>query len=90
MNEVAEIAFKILFRIVAQFVVNVALEILLTLSFLFFRRTGDVLIEDAVPTPVPNKPLDPIPDWAAALLGLIFWCALAAAAWLSWPWLASL
>lgn len=98
MNQLVETAFKILFRIVAQIVINMAARIALTAAFLFFRRTGDFLIElatldyfrDHSNVPLHEKPLNPVPDWASALLGLAFWCAFAAAAYFSWPWLASL
>lgn len=82
----------------AQFVINVAAHIVASLSYLFLRRTGDFLIElatldyfrDHSNVPLDWKPLNPVPGWAAALLGLCFWCAFATAAYLSWPWLASL
>lgn len=98
MSEIVEIALKILFRIVAQIVLRFVAYVALSLFFIFFRRTGDFLIElvtldyfrDHSNVPLDWKPLNPVPDWAAALLGLSFWCAFAAAAWLSWPWLASL
>jgi hypothetical protein len=97
MNAIVEIAFRFLFRIVAQFVLNIAAHIALSLFFLFFRRTGDFLIElatldyfrDHSNVPLHKKPLNPVPDWAAALLGVSFWCAFAAAVYLSWPWLSS-
>lgn len=97
MNFVVEAAFRLLFRIVARIVLSFALNIVFSLALLFFHRTGDFLIElvtldyfrDHSKVPVHKKPLNPVPDWAAALLGVSFWSAFAAAVYLSWPWLSS-
>lgn len=97
MSALFEFAFKFLFRIVAEIVIRFAAYIALNLFFLFFRRTGDFLIElvtldyfrDHSNVPLDWKPLHPVPDWASALLGVIFWSGFAAAVYLSWPWLSS-
>jgi hypothetical protein len=97
MSALVEFAFKFLFRIVAEIVVRFAAYIALNLLFLFFRRTGDFLMElvtldyfrDHSDVPLDWKRPHPVPDWASALLGVIFWCEFAAAVYLSWPWLSS-
>ncbi|HEX8379002.1 MAG TPA: hypothetical protein VF619_00465 [Allosphingosinicella sp.] len=97
MSSIVEVAFKFLFRIVAELVLSFVANIALSLTFRFFLRTGDFLIDlvtlnyfrDYSSVPMHEKPLHPVPDWASALLGLCFWCAFAVAAFLSWPWLSS-
>ena len=97
MNEIVELAFKLLFRIVAQFVINVAAQIAVSLTYLYLRRTGDFLVElvtldyfrDHSDVEIEDKPLHPVPGWAAALLGLVFWCGFATTAYLFWSWFAS-
>ncbi len=97
MSGIVEIAFRLLFRIVAEVVIRFAAYVALSLLFIFLRRTGDFLMDlvtldyfrDHSDVPLDWKPLHPVPDWAAALLGLCFWCAFVAAAYLSWPWLSS-
>jgi hypothetical protein len=97
-SEIGEIAFRILFRIVAETLFRFVAYVAFSLFFVFFRRTGDFLIDlatldyfrDNSHVPLDWKPLNAAPDWSVALLGFAFWCAFAAAAYLSWPWLASL
>ena len=97
MNVVLEVAFRLIFRIVAEIVLSFVMSMALNLFFAFFLRTGDFLIElatldyfrDHSKVPVHEKPLNPVPEWAAVLLGVSFWCAFGAAAYLSWPWLSS-
>lgn len=91
MNVLAEAAVRIVFRVAARLALGIALRA--TLPFL--RRTGDFLIDlatldyfrDHSKVPMRKKPLHPVPAWTAALLGFGFWCAFAAAAFRSWPWL---
>lgn len=104
MNFVVELAIRVFFRVVAEIVLSYVMYIVLSLLFLimslfflFLLRTGDFLMElatleyfrDHSKVPVNKKPLHPVPEWAAALLGVGFWCEFGAAAYLSWPWLSS-
>jgi hypothetical protein len=96
-NFVFELAFRLLFAIVAEVLFNFVAHISYLL-FLFLRRTGDFFIEvvtldyfrDFSKVPELKKPFNPVPEWVAALLGVYCWSAFAAAAYFSWPWLSSL
>jgi hypothetical protein len=92
MSLVVEIVGRFLMRIAIHLGVHLTLGLMLP----FLRRSGDFIIEivtldyfrDHSKVPMHRKALHPLPDWAAAILGTIFWCAFALAAWVSWPWLA--
>jgi hypothetical protein len=97
MNFIVELGFRLLLGILVE-IVFIVLANIAVLLFFFFRTTGDFFVEvvtldhfrDFSKVPLKKKPDNPVPEWVAALLGVYFWGAFAAAAYFSWPWLSSL